>query len=103
MECKKCKKECLETELKDGFCDDCYKKYNGNIIKLKTSKNAVAQYLKNWAIASIIVGALLGIIDFVANGSFLLLICIILGFLVTAGLLRACSEIIQLLEDIKNK
>ena len=96
MECKKCKKECLETELKDGFCGDCYNKYNGNITKLKTSKNA-------GAIASIIVGSLLGIIDFVANGSFLLLICIILGFLVTAGLLRACSEIIQLLEDIKNK
>ena len=72
MECKKCKKECLETELKDGFCGDCYKKYNGNITKLKTSKNAVAQYLKNWAIASIIIGALLGIIDFVANGSFII-------------------------------
>lgn len=103
MECKKCRKECLETELKEGFCVDCYKRYDGNITKLKTSKNVVAQYLKNWAMASIVVGMLLAIIGFIANESFLSVICIILGSLIAAGLLRAGSEIIQLLEDIKNK
>lgn len=28
MECKKCKKECLESELKDGICYDCINKTN---------------------------------------------------------------------------
>ena len=30
MKCKKCKKECLESELKDGFCQDCIEKPNKN-------------------------------------------------------------------------
>ena len=27
MECKKCKKECLSSELKNGFCNECIEKY----------------------------------------------------------------------------
>ena len=30
MVCKKCKKECLESELKDGICRDCMSKTNKN-------------------------------------------------------------------------
>ena len=28
MKCKRCKKECMESELTDGFCTECYGKYD---------------------------------------------------------------------------
>lgn len=33
MECKKCKKECLESELKNGVCQECMTKGKNPIIK----------------------------------------------------------------------
>lgn len=30
MECKKCKKECLESELKNGICQECINKNSNN-------------------------------------------------------------------------
>lgn len=33
MQCKKCKKECLESELKNGICQECITKSKSNTIK----------------------------------------------------------------------
>ncbi len=33
MICKKCKKECLESELKNGICQECVSKSNSSAIK----------------------------------------------------------------------
>ena len=30
MQCKKCGKECIESELTNGFCSDCIEKYGQN-------------------------------------------------------------------------
>lgn len=32
MKCKKCKKECLESELTDGICKECMSKSKNNVI-----------------------------------------------------------------------
>ncbi len=101
MECKKCKKECMENELFNGFCNECRKKYN--IKELNNIENPIAKYFKIWCFIAIIVGILLGIICIFANyGIFISLLCISAS-LALSSFLRAIAEIIQLLENIKNK
>ena len=34
MVCKKCKRECLESELKDGVCIECTSKKKNNTIRI---------------------------------------------------------------------
>lgn len=46
MTCKKCKKECLESELKSGYCSECFKEYSGDINKLKINNNSVSIFLE---------------------------------------------------------
>lgn len=103
MECKKCKKECMESELSNGFCSECIEKYGENTSKLKNISNPIADILKKWFISIIIGGLILGIILFIYSqeiiGAF---ICVIVS-LPIALLIRALAEIIQLLEDVKNK
>lgn len=103
MECKKCKKECIESELKQGYCLDCFERYNGNIEKLKNTENSTAKFFKVVSIAIIILGIILGIIAFTANfGIFIALTCSF-SLIIFSVFLIAIAEIIQLLEDIKNK
>lgn len=103
MRCKRCKKECMESELTDGYCFECYSKYKNNITELKNIKNSVAEYFKKWSICCIVFGIILIIIAIIENYGFLIILSIVATVAVVTTLLRAVSEIIQLLEDIKNK
>lgn len=103
MKCKRCKKECMESELKDGYCFECYSKYKNNIAELKSIKNSVAEYFKKWSICCIILGIILVIISIIQEYGFFAIVSIIATVAVVTALLRAVAEIIQLLEDIKNK
>lgn len=103
MECKKCKKECMESEIINGFCSECFKKYKGDITKLKKISNPIADNFKKWAICEIIAGIIIAVLCFIGSYGILVVLSIISVSLVIAAILRAISEIIQLLEDIKNK
>lgn len=39
MQCNICKKECLESELEDGICEECLEK--GKKIRISTNNNKV--------------------------------------------------------------
>lgn len=103
MECKKCKKECIKSEITNGFCIECFQKYNGNISSLKKIDNNIANYFKKWSICAIVAGVILALLSIVASYGILTILSIILITLVISAFLRAIAEIIQLLEDIKNK
>lgn len=103
MKCKRCKKECLESELTNGFCSECYKKYGNDVTELKNIKNPIARYFETWTTCCIIVGIILVIIAVIEEYGFLTILGIASSVAVIAMLLRAIAEIIQLLEDIKNK
>ena len=45
MECKKCKKECLESELKDGICKECAAKTKNTAIKIITISVIISVFL----------------------------------------------------------
>lgn len=103
MECKRCRKICIESELKEGFCLECYETFKGNISVLKIKDNSVAKFFKIISIVIIILGVLLGIIAFATNfGIFIALTCAF-SLIIFSVFLIAIAEIIQLLEDIKNK
>lgn len=103
MTCKKCKRECMESELKEGYCSDCFETCNGDMNSLKNIDNSIAKFFKIGSIAIIILGILLGIIAFSFNyGIFISLSCTLV-LIVFSVFLIAIAEIIQLLEDIKNK
>lgn len=103
MTCKKCKKECLESELKNGYCSECFKEYSGDINKLKINNNSVSIFFRISSIVVIILGIFLGIIAFATSyGIFISLSCVFAMFIFSVFLI-AIAEIIQLLEDIKNK
>lgn len=50
MVCKKCKKECLESELKDGICRDCMSKTNKNSMIITIIISVVISVLISLAI-----------------------------------------------------
>lgn len=74
MECKKCKKECLESELKDGLCKECQ---NEEVVKKeqKQEKEAKEQkqnseekpYYKKWWFWVLALFVLWGVILAVSN------------------------------------
>ena len=102
MKCIKCKKDCLESELENGLCYECRNKdrYSGNNMY---TVNYVAQGFKIFSLIEILVGIVLSIILLVNDyGTIPTIICIATSLIVFA-FIRAISEIIQLLEDIKNK
>ena len=103
MECKRCKKECLESELTNGYCDECLKKCNGDYKKIKNKNNTIAFILKIWCLIIVVVGFILSIIEFIYNEEILLGTIVLGSFWSISILLLSLAEIIQLLEDIKNK
>lgn len=60
MKCKRCKKECMESELTDGFCTECYGKYDNNEITKEANIQLISYiiaivimiiigiFIKNW-------------------------------------------------------
>lgn len=102
MNCVRCKKNCLESELVDGLCYECRNKYKSSSGALEVN-NLVAQSFKIWCFAALIVGIILSIILFANDYGILLTVVCISTSLIVFAFLRAIAEIIQLLEDIKNK
>lgn len=101
MQCKKCGKECMEGELTNGYCSDCIEKYGINSQEIHHKKNEVASVINGFFIAVIVIGCIasaFGLLTNVISG-----LLIVVGTFILAISLRAVSEIIQLLEDIKNK
>lgn len=101
MQCKKCGKECMESELTNGFCEDCIKKYGQNSQEIKHKENHIANLIRIFVIVIIILGCILGIIELVVN--ILTGIIVFIATFISALLFSSIAEIIQLLEDIKNK
>lgn len=101
MQCKKCGKECMEGELTNEYCSDCIEKYGINSQEIHHKKNEVASVINGFFIAVIVIGCIasaFGLLTNVISG-----LLIVVGTFILAISLRAVSEIIQLLEDIKNK
>ena len=108
MQCKQCKRECLESELRNGVCNECFKK---NLSSVKGSddtprrniENAIAQEFKIWALIILIVGIISAVISFAVSENIVIALITLGSFYIIWMALRAIAEIIQLLEDIKNK
>lgn len=116
MQCQKCKKEYPDEELMNGICFDCFENNQKEQSKLKNYKmspieekhpyyqqNPIANYFKTWAVLVIIVGIFCSGYIFIHFENIILGIISFSSFAVTGSLLIAVAEIIQLLEDIKNK
>lgn len=110
MKCKKCKKECMESELTNGYCYSCYQESKGNIEELKTIKNDTAEKIKKTSNVIKILGyigslILLFLFIYLYNFTNGLIVGILTAFsiFITTILLDGFAEIIQLLENIKNK
>lgn len=110
MQCKKCKKECMESELTNGYCYNCYQDCKGNIEELKTITNETASKIKKTSNVIKILGyigslILLFLYIYIYNFTTGLIAGILTAFsiFITTILLDGFAEIIQLLENIKNK
>lgn len=110
MQCQKCKKECMESELTNGYCYNCYQKYKDNITELKNIKNPIATKIKTASSAIKIsgyIGALLLLFALVYYYGFFIGIVWSISeafiIFITTTLLDGFSEIIQLLQNIKDK
>lgn len=110
MKCKRCKKECMESELNNGYCYECYQKYKDDITELKNVNNEVADTIKK--ISKIIkilgyLGSVILLFVYIYVFSFLsgiiFTILEVFTIIVATTLLDGFAEIIQLLENIKNK
>lgn len=110
MQCKKCRKECMESELINGCCNDCWEKYKNNPSELKNVKNYTAAVIKRASTIIRIIGYLATVILFFAITSaynFLIALAFAITeafaiFIITI-LLDGFAEIIQLLENLNNK
>lgn len=118
MQCKECCKDIPEEEYNShkGYCKNCYKdRYNienekrqynqsttntTNYEEEKTA-NTVARIIKVIAIFEAIAGIILGLI-FIEDLELMSIVIIVVGF-ISAVFIYAIGEIIQLLQDIKNK
>ncbi len=101
MQCKKCSKECMESELTNGFCSDCIQKYGLTSEEIHYKKNHLAGIIKSLVIVIIVLGCILGFVGIVLNIA--IGIAIFVATFISALLFSSIAEIIQLLEDIKNK
>lgn len=106
MQCLNCKKECMESELTNGLCNECAKKYGNTII----TKNKVAQKYKSIIHVIWILGYGLSILLFIIGAiNNELLTGIIVGLILAVSTwygslsLEYKAGVLQLLEDIKNK
>ena len=112
MECKECCREISEEDSKKykGYCKSCYReKYNSNNDDIKDTNPLVDKLniiVKLLHIIGYILFIIIGIILFI-NEEFLYGFIIIIGGIILTLLstifLEVSAEIIQLLEDIKNK
>lgn len=110
--CKKCKKCFNENELNNGLCFDCFEKLqqekqqpeqrlhftDNDSIKIQ-EKNLVASIIKIFAFIEAILSVLFMFLPLENHYSFIITIAGIIIAIFT----YAFGEIIQLLEDIKNK
>lgn len=103
MECKKCKKECMESELIDGFCSNCIEKYKNNKEELNKIENRIGKKLRIVSIVIVVLFVFYGLILIIVDKDTILAISLIISSLFLGFFTRALAEIIQLLEDIKNK
>lgn len=101
MRCKRCKMECSENELVNGLCETC-QEFAKNESSKKRIINKVADNLGLWKILFWLIGLLACIylisVNLIAYG-----IIALVSNIFIATLLGGFAEIIQLLEDIKNK
>lgn len=110
MQCKKCKNECMESELTNGYCYECSQKYKDDIAELKNTENPISTKIKT-------ASSIIKIIGYIGTIIVLLALIFAYGFLIgiTGGILEAFvifitttlldgfAEIIQLLQNIKDK
>lgn len=118
MQCKECCKDIPEEEYNShkGYCKNCYKdrytiennkkQYNQDITnstnyeKEKTT-NTVAKIIKVLAIINAIASIILGLVN-IENFELYAILFIVVG-IISSVFVYSLGEIIQLLEDIKNK
>lgn len=110
--CKECCREITksEAEANKGFCTKCYlmrkKEYSNNNISNYSNElrtNIVARIIKVIALIGGIIGVIFGFTLLDSYSSEELAFPIIIASIVSAIFVYALGEIIQLLEDIKNK
>jgi hypothetical protein len=95
--------ECLESELVDGYCSECRENCKNNIGELQYVENKVANRLKIWELLFFFVGILSFVILMVLNIGVIYAIVSLCSSIFFSTLLGGFAEVIQLLEDIKNK
>ncbi len=103
MKCKKCGRDCLEEEIIEGYCLECVKKHKNNFEELKVKENKIAEIYRLLAVIILGSGIFISLVILTSNISDEYAIK---AFIITVGwflLLIGFAEIIQLLEDIKNK
>lgn len=107
--CKKCNKEisAIEDNLYSGYCENCYDEVNKKNQKQYSNthnNNIIATILKALSIFISIIG-IIGLIVGIATDEMEVFtgIIIILSSFISSIFIYGFGEIIQLLEDIKNK
>lgn len=122
IQCKECCRDITEEEYKThkGYCKNCYGErknierrkeiYNNenneseNIEEFEDNgKNTVASIIKGIAVISAIAGVIVGLVSIDALNFGVMAVVIIIASIISAVFIYALGEIIQLLEDIKNK
>lgn len=103
MQCKKCGKECMESELTNGYCSDCIEKYRENSEEIHNIGNHLANTYRILMGIVILIGIIFTILVISISGSILSGILVIIATALMTLFFRTISEILQLLEDIKNK
>lgn len=101
MRCKRCKMECADNELIDGYCEVCRDIIKSEAVRSKYIVNALSKRLTIIEILFVLIGVGLTTFCFTFNIIYGIISLCISVFIV--AILSSLSEIIQLLEDIKNK
>ncbi len=115
MKCKECCKDIAKEEYNShkGYCKSCYedryniennkKQFNQSITNYEEEKttNAVAKIIKILAILNAIASIILGLVN-IENFEIYAILFIVVG-IISSLFFYSLGEIIQLLQDIKNK
>ena len=116
FQCKECCRDITESEYKTykGYCKNCYKerknidigkeRYNNEESESEDNgNNTVATIIRGIALISAIAGVIVGLVSIDALNSGVMAVVIIIASIILSVFIYALGEIIQLLEDIKNK
>ena len=103
MQCKKCGKECIESELTNGFCSDCIEKYGQNSQEIYYKENHLANTYRILIGVVVLIGIILTIMVLAMTGGIFYGILVVISSALMVLFFRTIAEILQLLEDIKNK